>query len=381
MTISCKEDPTSPNPSFSLTGDFDTKIFKSMLSNQPADKNVVNSPISISAVVKMIMAGAEGETKQEIIDAFDSKLSEQELLDNTKAFMDWLEARTGQPIIELSNAFFYDEPNYTPLKGYEEDLVNYFKATEFGEDFSNQEKALASLNGWVNEKTKTRIPKVLDEIASDEIMFLVNTLYLKADWKDGFVEDYTQKADFTLLDGSTTQVDMMYADRAFNVYQGQELQALELPYKDEEISMYFLKPTSGDVNDLIDNLDFEGFMKIKDGMTPSRYMAYLPKFKVEFKSEKVAGDLHQIGINRAFSNGAQLAKMGVPGNLKISRVVHKIYLTIDEKGTEGAAVTVGVVSVRSLPPTIKFDSPFAIVLADKAGDNILFMGRICDPSK
>jgi serine protease inhibitor len=93
----CKEDPTKPQ--FSLTGDFDTKLFKSVLASEPADKNVVISPISISTVTKMIMAGADGKTKEEIIKALDENGNAEELMHQTKTFLDWLDTRTGQPTI------------------------------------------------------------------------------------------------------------------------------------------------------------------------------------------------------------------------------------------------------------------------------------------
>lgn len=376
-------DSTTPNPStpnYTLDGDFNTNLFKAVLNETPEGENVVISPISVSTVTKMILSGAAGNTEKEIVNAYGNTATKASLLADSDAFLNWLKTRNGQPTIELSNAFFYDKNNFHPLDGYKQNLLKYFDATEFPEDFSNADAALAKLNGWVNDKTNERIPKVLESIAPDEVMFLVNALYLKADWAEPFDSNSTNEADFRLQDGSTIKADFMFADNNFSHYQDDDLEALALPYKDDEIAMYFIKSKTGNVNDAIAKLNFEKFESIANNMKVERYMTYIPKFTVEYKNEAMVDVLKQLGIKAAFSDGADLSLMAEEKNIFVSRVIHKTFLTIDEKGTEGAAVTVGGISLTSLPPTIKFDSPFVIILADKASNNILFMGRISNPS-
>lgn len=375
---SCKEDLSSPK--FSLTGDFDTKLFKAVLASEPADKNVVVSPISFSTVTKMIMVGANGDTKEEIVEALDKNSSEEELIAQTKTFMDWLENREGQPTVELHNAFFYDKNNFIPTKEYTNTLEKQFYAEASPLDFKDKQNALANINGWVNDKTKTRIPKVLEDIKEDEIMFLLNALYFKADWAQPFELDLTREGDFNLENGAITQTEFMYADNTFETYEDQDVEALALPYKDDELAMYFIKPKTGSVNTLINEFDFDRFLQVKENLTKTRYMVYVPKFKVEYENKTLAEYLKEVGIKQAFTSRADLTKMGNIKNLYVSRVVHKTYLTIDEKGTEGAAVTAGGVGVTSLPPRMRFNSPFLIVLADKASNNLLFIGRISNPA-
>ncbi len=65
--------------------------------------------------------------------------------------------------------------------------------------------------------------------------------------------------------------------------------------------------------------------------------------------------------------------------MAISRVVHKTYINIDEKVTEGAAVTVAGVVTISLTPRLDFNSPYIFVILEKTHGEMLFMGRISDP--
>ena len=62
----------------------------------------------------------------------------------------------------------------------------------------------------------------------------------------------------------------------------------------------------------------------------------------------------------------------------ITDAIHKTYITVDEKGTEAAAVTGTGMGATSLPPEpveIKFDKPFTFVICDNISGEILFMGE------
>jgi serpin B len=363
----------------SLTSDFSTNLFKAVISNEPANANVIISPISVSQVLQMILAGANGNTADEIVNAFGDDLSADELIAQGKNVNQWLNTRKGNPIIELSNSVFYDKNSVNLLSDYKTNLQENFDASLFGEDFGDAENSLSIINSWVNDKTKGRITSILEEISPDEVMFLVNSLYLKADWKDGFAEEGTRDRDFTLQNGAVVQTPTMSADRVFSTYSDKELVAVELPYKDEEISMYLIKSENGVVNELISSFDYDKFKKMKEGLAQKRLIFTMPKFKVEYKNEDVKSALQLLGIKTAFTSGADLSSIAEEKNLALSRVVHKTYMTVDERGTEGAAVTAAGVVLTNMPPVVDFNSPFIFVLADSKADHILFMGRISDP--
>ncbi|MDB4162088.1 hypothetical protein N9772_06960 [Bacteroidia bacterium] len=365
-----------------IHSDFDTDLFRSVISNEPKNKNVVISTVSVSSVLRMILAGAEGNSANEIVRAYGGdSLSAIELLADAKNFNNWLATRSGNSIVELSNAVFYDRNTFNPLPTYIESLSGNFNAEEIEADFSNQTEALSMINGWVNTKTKTRIPRILNSIDPDEVMFLVNALYLKADWLDGFDDRRTADRDFTLADGSVIQVPTMAADKSIINYSDEDLTAIELPYKDEEISMYLIKPLNGDVEGLVSNFSARKFDAIKDNFKKGRLLLSMPSFEVEYKNEQMVDRLKGLGIFDIFGNTANLTKMAEQKNLKVSRVIHKTYLTVDERGTEGAAVTLGGVSVTSVPPQMDFNSPFMFIIANKTTNDFLFMGRISNPKE
>lgn len=65
------------------------------------------------------------------------------------------------------------------------------------------------------------------------------------------------------------------------------------------------------------------------------------------------------------------------------QALHKATLDIDEKGTTAAAVTTVSFRPMSYSPmqTLSFDHPFMIFITDQKNDNILFFGKVVNPSE
>ena len=73
--------------------------------------------------------------------------------------------------------------------------------------------------------------------------------------------------------------------------------------------------------------------------------------------------------------------------MQVSQVKHKIFVKVDEEGTEAAAVT-GIVSVTSAYPieppkelVVMFDRPFIFIIAHEDTGMALFAGEVYKPEK
>jgi serpin B len=108
----------------------------------------------------------------------------------------------------------------------------------------------------------------------------------------------------------------------------------------------------------------------------------LPKFKFEYKTllNKVLSDM---GLEVAFGGGAEFPLLVEESqNLYISRVIHKTFVDVNEKGTEAAAVTVVEIretSAIDTPMLFSVDKPFLFVIREKMSNAIVFMGRVGNP--
>jgi serpin B len=109
---------------------------------------------------------------------------------------------------------------------------------------------------------------------------------------------------------------------------------------------------------------------------------FLPKFSMtaEFELSEV---LKKMGMPDAFSLTADFSGMTGTKDLLIDKVVHKAFIDVSEKGTEAAAATAVVIREKSMPVnvvTFRADHPFMFVLRDNATNNILFIGKVANPS-
>jgi serpin B len=79
---------------------------------------------------------------------------------------------------------------------------------------------------------------------------------------------------------------------------------------------------------------------------------------------------------------ADFSAMTGSRDLSISFVVHKAFVSVDEKGTEAAAATgIGMtVSAPQQNAVFTVDRPFIILIRDRETGAILFLGRVLNPA-
>jgi len=357
--------------------------FKTFLQINGADdeENILISPLSIETALYMASNGAQDETLSEIRDALEfgafypSGINEQ-----FHQFIDKLsDDRTDKTFLNMSQAAFYNPNLFTIDNEFQSNLEQYYSANVYDDKFD-----LESINGWANEKTEGRIPKVLDKIKEEEFMFLMNALYFIGDWDKPFPAESTRDANFQFLDGRRPTVPMMNQDAALSHYIGDDLKAVDLSFAGQKFAMTFIQTP----NPIAEYLEEKSYTEISDTykklvddqMQEERLLLNLPKFELKYKRE-LSPDLKAMGMQRAFSNSqAQFQKVGdAGGNIYLTRVIHDTFLKIDEKGAEGAAVTTVGFGVESVPQSISFNKPFLLVLRHVETGIPIFIGKISDP--
>lgn len=358
--------------------------FKTFLEIQTADSDVENiliSPLSIQTALYMAANGAEEETLTEIRNALEfGNFYPSGINAQFEKIMDAIEQDASEEtFLNSSQAAFYNSDLFDMDDEFKSNLEDFYEADIFDDQFN-----IEAINGWADEKTNGRIPKVLDRIASDEFMFLLNALYFLGDWEFPFPEESSFDAPFNFVDNRKPTVRMMNQDWSLSHYIGNDLSAVDLPFKNNKYTMTFILPDA-DVNSFLADHDFESLKSryqelVDTQLSESRLKLSLPKFEIKYKRE-LSDDLKAMGMNRAFDlNNAQFNKVGnAGGNIYLTRVIHDTFLKIDEKGAEGAAVTTVGFGVESVPPRIVFDRPFLIILRHVESGVPIFIGKISDP--
>ena len=109
---------------------------------------------------------------------------------------------------------------------------------------------------------------------------------------------------------------------------------------------------------------------------------YLPKFEFDTKYF-MRNTLKSMGMPTAFSSSADFSGITGTKDLYIDEVIHQAYVKVDEEGTEAAAATAVVMKLTAVMPRKVFraDHPFLFLIQDRENGNILFLGRVVDPTE
>ena len=169
----------------------------------------------------------------------------------------------------------------------------------------------------------------------------------------------------------------MKVKEKFNYYEDREAQIIELPYKSDGMSAIIILPNEEkDINEYISELSDEKLQRLLKRMYEETVTLEIPKFKLEFSS-LLNSVLQKLGMVIPFAGNADFSGI-VDEDLYISKVIQKTYLSIDEIGTEAAAVT-AVVMRNSIDSSMVIDRPFLFMLRNKKypkNYQILFMAKI-----
>ena len=257
-----------------------------------------------------------------------------------------------------------------------------------GVDFLGKpDAARKSINDWAKDKTAGKITELLAAGSIDARTRLVATsaLYFKAPWQNAFVESQTQPAPFTR--GKTVkQVPTMHRRMQVRSATQPGHVAVDLPYSKSGISMLVVATTSatGSTAELEEKFGSQGLAGLQEGLELVDANVALPKFGFRAGGSMIPA-LKSMGLKEPFGRSADFS--GLFGASKeplgISDVVQRTFIAVDEKGTEAAAASAVVVSIRSAPMgqprEVKIDRPFLFFLHDSAG-HVLFAGRVADPT-
>ena len=354
----------------------------------PADKNYMFSPLSIKMALSLAANGASGETQSEILNALGLS-SIQEF----NAISKDLIARYSQTDVlslNIANSIWLnkDKTSQNFSEGYKKIATDFYSAEVKS---VNSKNAVKEINGWVSDKTKGKIPAIIQN-ADDFWAMLINAIYFKGAWEDEFHEGATKPDIFNSADGKETTIDFMNKTKWFSYAETNNVKILEMPYKNRvdkiaqdgeylgterfdnlDVSMYLI------MADEKINVENELNTAIENNAFKSTYIKMaMPKFKIEYSSS-LNEMLKNIGIISAFDGSkADFKNMFDKGNMWITNTIHKTYISVDEKGTQAAAVTAIHMAGSALPPEpieLKFNKPFYFIIRDNTSCETLFMGR------
>jgi len=375
-----------------------------------ADRNALLSPYSIESALAMTYAGTDGKTREEMARVLHLNGDPAQIAGAFAALQEQLDSivqnnareaeqmkqfgRTNDPIsLDVANRLF-GEKDYQFRPEFLDLLKTTFNAPfqpmDFVHDYTGARKVI---NEWVAGKTKDRIQDLVPEGALTDAtrLVLVNALYLKMPWQNPFSEESTKPLPFHVRGDAAANVPTMYLQKNFGYVKTNGVTIVSLPYKGNELQFLIILPD--DVNGLAAVEAGLTAEKLTDWATlPSQSVKlFLPKFKMQPATLALKNALENLGMTTAFdvpprsANFDRMAPRKPNDYLYISDVLHKTFISVDEKGTEAAAATaVAMFGARAMmrpvePVEVRVDHPFLFAIQHRSTGTCLFLGHVADP--
>lgn len=368
-------------------------LFAHLLGGESAlAENVFISPTSIALALSMAYNGADGATAEAMAEAMQAGALGRELVNlSSLALLQSLAGAESDDSaglgvqLDIANSIWHRD-DVAVRKDFLQGNERFYQAFVSGLDFAAP-SSVDAINGWVNDATHGLIPSVVEQLDPDLVMMLINAVYFKGDWTTPFNAAATRDMPFHLVDGNEAVLPMMYRSGMMGYYADERMQAVRLPYGDDErLAMYVFLPHAD-----VDFAAFSQTLTLADlelafgGFSERNGELLLPRMDLRYKA-KLKEALGALGMDIAFSPGqAEFGRM-LEGNggrsLYLGDVLHQTVLKVDEEGTEAAAVTSIDVRLTSLPVyhfRLTVDRPFVLAIRDDSTGALLFVGAITDP--
>ncbi len=326
----------------------------------------------------MTLNGANGQTYDDMRNALRlSDLTEAEINSGYRDLIALLGSLDSRTEMRIANSLWAHAG--LPLEeAFATTGRTFFDAEVTTLDFGSPD-AVPTINTWVSDKTNGRIPRLLDDIASDEVLFLINAIYFKGKWRSAFDRKDTRSEPFHGADGQDRTVQLMHQEDTLRYHETEDFQAVDLLYGNGAFAMTVLLPTAGRTpGGVLAGLDPAGWRQITESFRTAEVNLTLPRFRLEY-GRRLNDDLMALGMGIAFDDmRADLYRIADvrPERLYITRVDQKTFVEVNEEGTEAAAATAVGVGTTSAPLVVEMrvDRPFVFAIRERLSGTVLFLG-------
>lgn len=353
------------------------QLYKKLSDNQ---ENVFLSPWSITTTLLMVYEGSEGETRSEIRNALDLPMNNTETRTHYREIHQSLNNETEYELNEANS--LWHQRNYPISQNYTETIQNQYGGKITPLDFTNKQKAKERINNWVANKTKNKIPELLEEVSPRTRLILTNAIYFKGIWRYPFDEEKTTEELFKTGSGDEIPVPMMRDTEDLQYAEYEDFKALEMPYRlsTNQASMLVILPKDEEKSlEKLNDLSLQELNSIRKDLEAHKVDLSFPKFEYRTKYDReLKSSLKDLGMKKAFTDEANFNDITEgKNNFLISKMIHKAYIKINENGTEAAAATAAKLETsteKNTRSTFNADHPFMFLIQQENG-NILFIGR------
>lgn len=369
---------------------FSWQLLKSVLqSEKETENNVIISPFSIKLVLALLSeaAGVGTKTQTELINTQTDIRSANNVREfYRKTLMSFKKENQLYNTLNVRTKLFTDNFIETQQM-FAAKLKHYYDSEIEALEFSNGPAAANAINNWATNVTEGRLRNlVTPEVVQHSVMLLTNVIYFKGAWRRPFFKTF-EGVFFRTKDAQTRAQYMEQSDYFYyNNSDKLKAQILRLPYRGKN-SLFVILPHAVDgVNELVNVLENDEVKSAQWAMQEVKVKVTLPKFNFDYQRSFVE-TLKDLGVHEIFEDTASLPGLSrgadVAGKVKVSNILQKAGIDVNEKGTEAYAASVVEIENKfggaQAIEEFNVNRPFVFFIEEEATGNILFAGKVHHP--
>lgn len=361
--------------------EFATNLFKN---SSQKNENTLVSPLSLLCALAMTANGAKGDTLSQIEQTLGLPIDT--LNQYVYSYVNSLPGSDKYKVNIANSIWFTDHERFTVNNSFLQNNADYYNADIYKIDF--EKSAVKTINDWINNSTDGMIPKILDKIPEQAVMYLINALVFDAEWAKMYTKEQVESGKFYPSGSAPQTTEFMYSNENKYIKDSNAQGFIKYYYEGKYAFVAILPDQDVSLNDYIADLNGAKIQKLISNAKETTVEAAIPKFESEYSSE-MCPILEKMGIKDAFKyNKANFEALGKSdkGNIYIDNILHKTFISVTEKGTKaGAASSVQMADKLALDPTmpkqIYLNRPFLYMIIDCNTNIPLFIGQMTDINK
>lgn len=387
--------------------EFAIELYKEIKDNN--NSNIAISPFGIFNAMAIPYVGSKGNTAEQIKEIMHFEINKKhfektfaKIKDETLKGNNYTSPKDKNneskkiTTLNVAGSMWIDK-KYPLFLSFKSNLEKNLDATVSSANLGNRQPSAAKINAWISDITNEKINNIVtsEDISAGSPMMLVNTLYFKGRWAEEFKISCNKYEKFYTTYGKNAPkvfpVNMMTLKKSLPYVETEDLQMLRIPHDNSNVDMAIFLPKKDDgLADLEENITPKMVKKLINRAQPYAVTVSMPAFNID-STYQLTPILTDMGLTKPFEKEANFSGISTKKGLHIGNVIQRTVLKIDEKGAKKEIPAEEKADKKTngngngkkekeYPTIFTADHPFMYILFDKETNQILFIGRVTNPT-
>ncbi|MCH8979016.1 MAG: hypothetical protein IH945_07210 [Armatimonadetes bacterium] len=329
-------------------------------------------PLAVNQSLAVLLNGSDGETYKALSDVLGVVGVGTEAFNAShRSLLNRLNSASGSPL-QMAVSLWTVWPMVLD-EGYIDDMGAQYDAsvTRIG---GYRVEAVRMVNDWADERTAGEVTTIIDRLSKEDVILLISVAVFDGEWETPFRLE-AQSSPFHSA-GHDVDVRLMNGNGEYRYYQGDDLQAVALPYAGGVFEMVALLPSEGsDIGALVDQMDANRLQEIVEEMEPASGIVRIPRFTMQsdYELSTVVSDMGGQVLFGKTNNFRQMS-IEMDRGYGVSRLTHRAIVRVGASGRAAA-------SPGGDPGQFEFraDRPFLFVIVETQTGAIVMLGVVSEP--